>query len=608
MGSALGYLVLAYTISYVSPAPVSNGTGEQPTAEPPWMKEPKGRGSFSIILSSVLTLALCVWTSLHMNVRPNASTFDRVFHKLRYVIIGMLAPEVVLLIAVGQWRNAREFHRDWCAFYEVDPGSRDDNLGLEGAFFVCMGGYSVGPAHLFSTFDNTLTTTGFIGCMKSGLIAKDFVNKRVIVDKGKAEMLGKSLVCVQALWMVVQCIVRKASGLPITLLELHVVMHVICTMVMYACWLRKPLDVNEPIPIVADKNLACLLVVTQGDSMVTVKPIRPISTDDFTDVTPPDGVPTVSEETEGNLRPEFTADAPLLPTPYESVESISLHAPGGPAMQVCIRDKSSGKETPLGGRIEGVHFVGDGIVRYRRRFRTAAVIYNNQFRDKLPPNEAFVEPPASTLVIGGVLEVTGNNYPTYGTIYLDQTDIKSIFSAAEVIRAGHGNGAYLPSEKGTLRSHAKTLSWSQYIYTPDLGNTLLILLIPITYGACHAAAWNTHFPTAIECWLWRASSIIIGFGPCFVLLVIISINQPGSWKICSRIIFFVDKGIAKIGNWTGLWDSDDIIGCTVLFSGFLVLSTSFCRLFLLIESFISLRSLPIGSFASTPWEDYWPHF
>lgn len=49
--------------------------------------------------------------------------------------------------------------------------------------------------------------------------------------------------------MLLQCIVRKASGLPVTLLEIHVAMHVICAIGMYGFWLNKPQDVGEPLPV-----------------------------------------------------------------------------------------------------------------------------------------------------------------------------------------------------------------------------------------------------------------------------------------------------------------------------------------------------------------------
>lgn len=41
--------------------------------------------------------------------------------------------------------------------------------------------------------------------------------------------------------------------------------------------------------------------------------------------------------------------------------------------------------------------------------------------------------------------------------------------------------------------------------------------------------------------------------------------------------------------------------------GPLIAIVVFGRVFLLIEAFISLRSLPEGSFKTTVWEDIWPH-
>jgi len=47
-----------------------------------------------------------------------------------------------------------------------------------------------------------------------------------------------------------QSIARKVHGYPLTLLELHTLVHVICAFAMYALWFRKPLDIQEPTVIV----------------------------------------------------------------------------------------------------------------------------------------------------------------------------------------------------------------------------------------------------------------------------------------------------------------------------------------------------------------------
>ena len=65
-----------------------------------------------------------------------------------------------------------------------------------------------------------------------------YVSHETIDDKSKADYFQKILVLIQASWMAVQCIARHYYGLPLTLLEVHTMVHVACAMVFYACWLQ----------------------------------------------------------------------------------------------------------------------------------------------------------------------------------------------------------------------------------------------------------------------------------------------------------------------------------------------------------------------------------
>lgn len=67
-----------------------------------------------------------------------------------------------------------------------------------------------------------------------------------IRDKSKADGVKKTVVCMQAIWFGVNVVTRLAQGLPIALLELNAAAHAICTLVIYAMWWDKPLDVEEP--------------------------------------------------------------------------------------------------------------------------------------------------------------------------------------------------------------------------------------------------------------------------------------------------------------------------------------------------------------------------
>ena len=51
----------------------------------------------------IITLALCLYTSLHLNVPAHKTTLAKIFiMKTRFVILGLLIPELTLLNAWHQ--------------------------------------------------------------------------------------------------------------------------------------------------------------------------------------------------------------------------------------------------------------------------------------------------------------------------------------------------------------------------------------------------------------------------------------------------------------------------------------------------------------------------
>ena len=96
----------------------------------------------------------------------------------------------------------------------------------------------------------TLTAKGVALLAQCGHIP--YVSLDDIKDKNKADGLAKLLVCIQAGWMIVQVISRTASGLPTTLLEVHVVAHVVCALIMYILWWHKPRQVTSPTLLKGD--------------------------------------------------------------------------------------------------------------------------------------------------------------------------------------------------------------------------------------------------------------------------------------------------------------------------------------------------------------------
>jgi len=101
-----------------------------------------------------------------------------------------------------------------------------------------------------------------------------------------------------------------------------------------------------------------------------------------------------------------------------------------------------------------------------------------------------------------------------------------------------------------------------------IGLTLSIL--GIIYGGLHAVAWDAHFPSYAEQILWRVSVVAI------IVLACCAISLYVWWRREALLVWI------------------------------LVVST-IPRLYLVIEAFISVRSLPVGAYQTVDWPDFLPH-
>ena len=92
-------------------APISNSSSSDQF--PSWRSEPNGRGTWSILSSCLITLVLCVWTAIHLNVPAQNSTRTRpALQRLKWVLMGLLAPELVVYTAWDQWISAKRLTKE----------------------------------------------------------------------------------------------------------------------------------------------------------------------------------------------------------------------------------------------------------------------------------------------------------------------------------------------------------------------------------------------------------------------------------------------------------------------------------------------------------------
>ena len=153
--------------------------------------------------------------------------------------------------------------------------------------------------------------------------------------------------------------------------------------------------------------------------------------------------------------------------------------------------------------------------------------------------------------------------------------------------------------------------WDKYSDTSLLkvtGNFLLYLLrffIPLTaaYGGIHLSAWNFEFPSRVESIIWRTACFII-IGSSFALLAWPSWDYLDSYFI--HLYFDPGRRNRKYRRAVKVMKALNK-GAGYGSAGLLLLCYGASRIYLVVESFISLRHVPIGVYAAVPWVGNIPH-
>jgi hypothetical protein len=92
-------LTLCILVQHVSSSNIETTT---------WYSAPNFRGTWDIIVSCVLTLTICVWSALHLNVPTEGSTLrQRNLRRTRWILLGIFAPELVVSTAFAQYLTAK---------------------------------------------------------------------------------------------------------------------------------------------------------------------------------------------------------------------------------------------------------------------------------------------------------------------------------------------------------------------------------------------------------------------------------------------------------------------------------------------------------------------
>ncbi|KAJ7275497.1 hypothetical protein B0H12DRAFT_1087541 [Mycena haematopus] len=210
------------------------------------------RKLFDIIWGCLATIFACTWVSVHPNVPPpGLSRLARLWRRLKMMLVGILAPEIMVGFAGRQFFSARELSKEF-GFTKMH------------GFFFCMGGF-VSPAGC------PIVTREQLEDQELGpqfLKAIKDVNAEDIMDKSKGDVLSKGVALLQGLWFITQCIVRMHQHLAVTELEVATLAFAVVNIFIWLLWWNKPLDVQRPIVVVSAGTAGAKFTISKPSSLV----------------------------------------------------------------------------------------------------------------------------------------------------------------------------------------------------------------------------------------------------------------------------------------------------------------------------------------------------
>lgn len=176
------------------------------------------------------------------------------------------------------------------------------------------------------------------------------------------------------------------------------------------------------------------------------------------------------------------------------------------------------------------------------------------------------------------------------------------------------SGGVVPLDKYPILTNASGLEAAvESLFGGTLTTLALTLMLPAAYGGVHLAAWSWTFPTAVERLLWRVSSLMIaGMTPAVIAVfansIFLSFAVRNTASYIRRIRDRNTNGNARRESVP--WDSQlpgPVAAILMASMVVLVVSCMFARLYIVVESFIGLRLVPIGAYLTPFWLEMIPH-
>ena len=410
----------------------------------------------------------------------------------------------------------------------------------------------------------TVTPRGMALLARCGFLPR--ISKEDILDKSKSDNLSKVISVAQALWMLAQIVGRLIADLPVTLLEVNTLAHIMCAMIIYILWWDKPKLINEPTKLRGDWVPPISAYMYMSSQISGWRRMKPgILKKDWID-------------------PELSILA-LKPSTARTSE-LAILAP--------IQNASSSRQRLA-------------FIASLRSISTASIPRLQANSDcgslTIRPISAYVAKGESrSIAISAVESRLESSQELQSTRWPLAAEAMTLHSAIAC--------RVIPRE---IQDGDKNLKWvepiTEELVDDSIGNWatgnlirdmsgfimgMVVWTASMAYGGVHAAAWNGHFPSRMEMWLWRASSICIaGSGFTWILI-----------NLLARMFKGFEAYWEKVQSLRAHWTSLVALGSLATLCG---LAYLLARIFLVVEAFISLRKLPAAAFETLEWTQLFPH-
>jgi hypothetical protein len=597
-----------------------------------WHSEPTHRGTFSILSSCLITMALCIWTAVHLNLPEHRKESQQVYRKILWLVLGLFAPEVVVWNARGQRKKMKwlssdmrrkgymaeetkawEGVRDWCnrtlariqVFFllrakdwpELAESRKRQNLCHNRvhpwtdvhSWYIVMGGLAFEDIAVeelqFMPGDRsrmTLTRESVYWMAEHRPHLLPDVSRKHIEDKSKSGGMGKFLTCWQATYFCAQCVFRLSRQYSISLLELNVFAHALCALMLLWIWWDKPQDVQEPT----------LITDSDGLDLCAYFSLKP----EYFWFHGKDGYKDDSSADGPNSR-----WIPCQPCP----DAWEIFAPTHVTL---YRYRDLQQRLSVVPNIATMYFQLEGF---------QGLFFGPYRQPCLKVSGTF-----------WTMESRERSWRVWRTCELDSRCIRRLVRAYGLIKKkdeefrGHTSvvDQCLDFDWGALRNLTYVFNnaygairiigqpHSDFVHRtvrPAAGLTLA----GICYGGLHLTAWTCRFPSHAETLLWHAASVTItATGPSVIV-----------YALGKGLVTFIDDSMndwycgrgmdIRHGRWADLGDLLKSVMKFLTKSIFWLWTTWYilCRAFIVVECFIMLAHLPDTTLEIPQWATYVPH-